>query len=121
MKFLDTSKSRGWVVAICLIVVIGITTWNKWENLTISDTLNMHTSEIDSMKKFWKVSELRQDTFNTRVTDLENRKRNIIYNTQIIERDHEAKINAYNKLDSTGQIGFITDWLIEQERLSGTD
>jgi len=125
MKFLVTNKSRGWVVVICLVVVLAINSYksfrNSYDTEEVSTVVQEHTEDIKLINERLKIAGLRIDTANTTIKALEARKRNLIYNTQIIERDHEAKINAYNKLDSSAAIGFLTDWIIEQERLSETE
>lgn len=118
MKLFETSKSRGWVVAICLVVVFIITLLNKYDTHYISENVEGNKVEIAKINDLLKDSKLRQDTIFGSIKVLQDRKTRTIYNTKIIENEHEAKIRAYDKLDTSEQLGFLTDWIIEQERLS---
>lgn len=121
MKFLDTSKSRGWLVGICLVVILIVTALNKYDNVEITEDVFVNKTEINRINDLLKSSKLRQDTMFGSIMLLQKRKSQTIYNTLKIENDHEAKINAYNKLDTSGEIKFLAEWIFEQERLSKTD
>lgn len=115
MNFLDTNKSRGWLVGICLVVVIVMTTWNRYGQYNLGTTVDINKTAINRINDLLKLSALRQDTFYGSLRLLQARKTQVIYNTLKIENDHKIKIAKYNLLDTSQQLQFLTDWIKENE------